>query len=288
MYDVQARLLRADKPVDSRIKVILVDEAALNSMADIAGRWPWPRAIWADLLDFLSMGGAKAVLFDILFTERQDDANDKALIEATMASQNVYHSIIIKHDDPDPEAKNNNDLNRPMPPEFIGRFAVKNVSGSLAVHHGAESNAFSLPIIGLPEASKSIAVVEFKPDADNSYRRTQPLREYQGRYFPVLGLAPFVNEESKIVINPDSIVVNDRKMPVDHNGNVIINMYGLDKIDTYSMSGVFASLQKIRKGEVEDLLVNPEVFKDSIVFIGVSAVGGRTSSRFPWLRALPE
>ncbi len=287
VYDLQTRLLRADKPVDSRIKVILVDEAALNSMADIAGRWPWPRAIWADLLDFLSMGGAKAVLFDILFTERQDEANDKALIEATMASQNVYHSIIIKHDDPDPEAKNNSDLNRPMPPDFIHRFAVKNVSGSLAVPPGAESNAFSLPIAGLPEASKSIAVVEFKPDADNSYRRTQPLREYQGKYFPVLGLAPFIDEDSKIVIKRDSIWVNDRRLPIDHNGDVLINMYGLDKVDTYSMSGVFASLQKIRKGEVENLLVNPEVFKDSIVFIGVSAVGGADLKSMPMAPSAP-
>ena len=67
--------------------------------------------------------------------------------------------------------------------------------------------------------------------------------------------------------------LNDRKIPLDANGNSIINMYDLKKIDTFSMSGIFASLQKIRQGEVENLLVNPEVFKDSIVFIGASAIG---------------
>ena len=41
-YDTQAKLLRSGKPVDTRIKVILVDEAALKSLAEIAGRWPWP------------------------------------------------------------------------------------------------------------------------------------------------------------------------------------------------------------------------------------------------------
>jgi len=97
-YDLQAKLLRVDKVLDSRIKVILVDEASLASLSDIAGRWPWPRAIWADLLDFLSMGGARTVLFDIVFLERDrySEENDRALIDATQASQNVYHSIIIR------------------------------------------------------------------------------------------------------------------------------------------------------------------------------------------------
>ena len=137
------------------------------------------------------------------------------------------------------------------------------------------------PFAGLAAASKGMAVVEFTPDSDGVYRRTQPLREYQGRYFPVLGLAPFIDDKSAISIQKDTITINDRAIPVDENGNCIINMYGLNKVDTYSMSGVFASLQKIRKGEVEDLLVNPEAFKDSIVFIAVSAVGGADLKAIP-------
>ena len=70
LYDLQTKLLRSDKVSDSKIKVILIDEASLKSVADIAGRWPWPRAIWSDLLDFLSIGGARTVLFDLLFLER--------------------------------------------------------------------------------------------------------------------------------------------------------------------------------------------------------------------------
>jgi adenylate cyclase len=272
-YDFQARLLRKEKILDKKIKVILVDEASLKSMSDIAGRWPWPRAIWADLLDFLSLGGARAVLFDVLFLERQDKVNDKVLIDATKASQNVFHSMLIKREEPDKDAKNNSDLNRSMPDDFKNRFALKNISGSIINKPGAENNDFSLPIDGLPEVSKGITVVEFTSDDDGVYRRTKPLREYQGNYFPVLGLAPFINENSKIIIRGHTISVNDRKLPVDENGKYIINMYGLDKVETYSMSGVFSSLQKIRKGEVEDLLVDPEVFRDSLVFIGASAVG---------------
>ncbi len=70
LYDIQTKLFRSDIAPDSKIKVILIDDASLTSMANIAGTWPWPRAIWADLLDFLSIGGARAVFFDLIFLKR--------------------------------------------------------------------------------------------------------------------------------------------------------------------------------------------------------------------------
>jgi len=272
-YDVQARMLRSEKIPDRNIKVILVDEAALKSMNDIAGRWPWPRAIWGDLLDFLSMGGARAALFDIMFLERQDKANDSALRDATKEFQNAYHSMMISREQADQGAKDQAGIGGPLPADLVKRFALGNVTGSLRITPGAESNNYSLPIAGLAEASKGMAVVEFTPDSDNVFRRTKPLREYQGNYFPVLGFAPFVDSKSPVDIDEQNIRVNGRNIPVDANGNAIINMYAVDKVDTYSISGVFASLQKIRQGDVSDMLVNPQEFKDSIVFIGISAVG---------------
>jgi adenylate cyclase len=287
VYDLQAKLLRAEKTIDGKLKVILVDEASLKSMSDIAGRWPWPRAIWADLLDFLSMGGARAVLFDVLFLERQNTKNDNALIDATMSSKNVYHSMLIKREEPDQDEKNNSDLNRPLPVDFVNRFSLKGVTGAFIKKRGAENNDYSLPITGLPEASKGMAVVEFTSDDDGVYRRTRPIREYQGRYYPVLGLAPFIDGRSPIVLRNDSITINDRTIPVDANRNCVINMYPLKKVETYSLGGIFASLQKIRAGEVESLLVNPEEFRDSLVFIGASAVGTSDLKSIPMAPGAP-
>jgi adenylate cyclase len=272
-YDLQARLIRSEKPLDGNIKVILVDEAALKSMNDLAGRWPWPRAIWSDLLDFLSMGGARAALFDILFLERQDKANDKALRDATKDFRYAYHSMMISRELADQATQGRLAAGERMPESFVERFALDNVSGALPVKPGTENNEFVLPIPGLAEASAGMAVVEFTPDSDNGYRRTRPLREYQRNYFPVLGLAPFVDGRTHVDIGPGMIRIGGHNIPVDDNGNCLINMYALDKVDTYSISGIFASLQKIRKGEVSDVLVQPSEFKDSIVLIGTSAVG---------------
>lgn len=286
LHDIQARLLRTDKATDPTIKVILVDEATLKSMDHIAGRWPWPRAIWGDLLDYLSLGGARAVLFDILFIEqdRTNSVNDKTLYSATKDSKNVYHSMLLRHEEMD-DGEHQEAAH--LPGEFVERFALKNIDGSPAVKASMENNDYSLPVARLPEASKGVAVVEFKPDDDGVFRRTQPLREYQGNFFPVLGLAPFVDSNTPISIREGAITINDRTIPLDENGNSLINMYGLNRVDTYSMSGVFKTLQQLRKGDDGNLFLSPEIFKDSIVYIGVSAIGAADLKTIPMHPSAP-
>jgi adenylate cyclase len=274
VYDAKAKLFRSSKLPPKTLKTILIDDASMKAMESIAGRWPWPRAVYSDLLEFLTTyGGARAVLFDILFSEHSDESNDNALIDATAASGNAYHSMIVKWDSPDDDRKYNEQLNLPMPAKFISRHAVKNASGQPVITPGKANNDFALPIEGLHPASRGVAVVEFTPDSDNVLRRTRPLREYQGRFFPVLGLAPFIDENSTVVMKDDRVEINDRALPIDRNGNYIINMYAIDRVEPYSVAAVLSSLNKIKQGELEDLIVQPDEFKDAIVFIGASAVG---------------
>jgi adenylate cyclase len=282
VYDAQVKLFRSDKTPPKQIKTILVDDASIKALESIAGRWPWPREIWADLLDFLvNYGGAKAVFFDILFSERSEELNDQALISATAASKNVYHSMIIQPVKPDDDRRYNEDLGLPLPAGFADRFALKRVEGMVAAVPGRENNDYTLPIEGLRPVSKGVAVVEFPPDSDNVLRRTRPLRDYQGKLFPVLGLAPFIDETTQVVIREDAIVINDRVLPIDEKGAYVINMYGIEKAEPYSIGGILASLNKIKAGELENLIVDPEEFRDSIVFVGASAVGAKDLKATP-------
>jgi adenylate cyclase len=281
VYDAKVKLFRSHKVPPKQIKIILIDDASIKALEPLAGRWPWPRVIWSDLLDFLSMGGAKAVLFDILFTERTDTANDGALIEATAASQNVYHSMILKHELPDDDRRYNEELGMPLPADFVTGFAVKRVAGTVAIRPGAENNDYTLPVEGLRQVSKGIADVEFPPDRDGVLRRTKPLREYQGHYFPVLGLAPFIDDGTPVDIRKDAVVINDRVLPLDQKGNLHINMYDVERTEPYSIGGIFASLNKMKAGDLEDLVVNPEEFKDCLVFVGASAVGTKDLKATP-------
>lgn len=273
-FDAKSKLFRSDKIPPGTIKVVLIDDASIKALDGIAGRWPWPRKIYADLLEFMKIGGAKAVLFDILFDARQDEESDGVLVMATQSSGNIYHSMVLNRATADDDRRFHSDLGLPLPGDFVARYAIKQIAGGLPIKSEEQNNDFALPIEPLRSVSQGIAVVEFPPDSDGVFRRTKPLREYQGKYFPVLGLVPFIDEHSRVAIDKNSITINDRIIPLDGHGNYAINMYPIDMVKPYSVSGIFQSYQKMQQGDVENLLVNPDEFKDAIVFIGVSAVGG--------------
>jgi len=272
-YDSAVQLLRKNKSVSDDVAVILIDDQSLSALNSMLGRWPWPRTIYSDLLEFLSMGGARAVLFDILFTEYQDvlegegiSGDDRYLVSATETAGTVYHAVQLLKDSPD--EKNRTLLNRPLPEGFTERFAIQNIK--LPPDYKPVNNKFYIPFKELYAASHGIAIVEFKADRDGVFRRTKPIREYRGSFFPVMGLAPLL-KNGQVVMEKDRIRIGEKVIPLDHDGNYILNFYG--KYKPYSISGVFLSLHKIRMGEVEDLMIDPGVFEDKIVYVGGSAIG---------------
>ncbi|MDH5542877.1 MAG: adenylate/guanylate cyclase domain-containing protein [Nitrospinota bacterium] len=272
-FDATARQLRGNLETTQDVVVILIDEASLQALNSIVGRWPWPRAVYSDLLEFLAMGEPRAVFFDIMFAENQetlDDGeigpNDRALVLATYDSGNVFHAMQLLVDKED--EKNKTLLNRPLPKEFADNFSLPEVSINFE-HHG-EANNYYTPIYELAMASKGIGVVEFTSDEDGIYRQTRPFREYHGKYFPVAGIAPLLSGE-KIEIEKKRIRIGDKNIPTNREGKIIINPYG--KINPFSISGLFSSLQMIKSGDIESLLVHPDEFRDKIVYIGASAVG---------------
>lgn len=78
LYDA-ALSLRLMKP-DPDVVVVAIDD---RSLAEI-GRWPWSRAVHAELLNRLAAAGTKVVAMDIIFHEPAHDRlqGDKALVEA--------------------------------------------------------------------------------------------------------------------------------------------------------------------------------------------------------------
>ena len=67
-YDLGVRA--TSKTPSDKIAVIAIDDQSIANM----GRWPWPRAIQAKMLDILSAGQAKVVGNTVLFFEPQVDA----------------------------------------------------------------------------------------------------------------------------------------------------------------------------------------------------------------------
>ena len=281
--DLRTKLLRDNKVLPSDIVLLLIDEASLNALGEVVGRWPWPRFIHAELIDFLSQIGARAVIMDVMFTENEFapglssgtlSDNDFRLVESTKSAKNVYHTSQIISDEPD--EYNRDLLNKPLPIEFINRFSI-NVE---AIDETIEHNHYYLPFKELYEASRGIGVVSFFPDSDGVFRSQKLLFNYQDNFFPALSLAPIVAQfgYDKITLKKDSIEIkNDEgsliRIPLTKNNEYFVNMYGYGLYNEFSISGVILSMLEIKKGELDDLPVQPDEFRDKIVFIGASAAG---------------
>lgn len=78
--------LRGVQPAHSDIILVEIDDNSLKAL----GQWPWPRGVYARLLDALAEYEPAAVFFDILFTEASSDpAQDEALARASRKLGNV-------------------------------------------------------------------------------------------------------------------------------------------------------------------------------------------------------
>ncbi len=280
--DLRTRLIRKDVSLPSEIAVIVIDEATLNYVNYIAGRWPWPRRIHADLIDALKQWGARDIVMDVLFTEKQVDGSDtgdlsgpdelgrddRRLTAATAAAGNVTHAFQLMKDRPD--KYNREQLNRDLPDDFPDKFALNvNASGDAGGY-----NNFSLPFRQLYRAAAGVGVVTFDNDADGVFRSERLLFDYRGNYLPGLSLSPLLNryQNQPITLTDRCLELDDLTIPLQ-DGEYYINMYGRYKDNVYSYGGVLVTIGKLNQGMLGDLPVRPEEFTGRTVFIGAAAAG---------------
>ncbi len=276
--DWRMGLTRAQTALPDDVAVVLIDDASLYALDPVVGRWPWPRHVHGELIDFLYQCGARLVVMDILFSERQKDCEvsadglgraDSQLVEASRAADNVLYAFQLVDDIPD--EYNQNLLNAPMPKDFIKRFSV-NAQGRLSPR---EYNNFYLPYEELYANAAGMGVVTFLPDHDNVYRSEALVFDYQGQRFPSLGLAAAMarlgignvlleNQTMTIPVKGSTV-----KIPLQDDGKYYINMY--NDYQQKSYSGLLQAIIKTEQDDLSNRMVNPEEFKDKVVFVGASA-----------------
>jgi adenylate cyclase len=77
---------------DGQIVIVDIDEPSLDRMAPLHGRYPWPRSVHAEMIEWIARQQPQAILFDIIFTDpdalRPDD--DAYLAEVAAASPSLF------------------------------------------------------------------------------------------------------------------------------------------------------------------------------------------------------
>jgi adenylate cyclase len=298
-YDWRVQHVSPARPAPKDIAIVLVDDASLQYMDARVGRWPWPRSVFADLIDFIELGGPRAIVFDMLFVERQQGADgadhDERLMEATRAAGNVYHAMQLMADSAD--ELNAAAIDPPLPAELRERFDLAPHTGphpnpgacvpdtinrlhpcsrlpqGEGVNNEANYNNYLIPIDGLHQAAAGLGVVTVDPDADNVLRRARLTASYHGALFPALSLAPLLHgaDVSAVHLRNSQLFRAGRPIPLTADGSYLVNMYRA--FETYSASGLLDSVSALNAGEVDKMMVDPQTFAGKYVFIGASAVG---------------
>jgi adenylate cyclase len=84
---VDARFtVRGDRPTPKDVVVVQIDDVTFN---DLSERWPFRRSTHAKAVEQLTRAGAKAIAYDVQFTEPTTPREDNALIDAVDRARNV-------------------------------------------------------------------------------------------------------------------------------------------------------------------------------------------------------
>jgi adenylate cyclase len=267
----------------------LLDQASLDWGKNENGwAWPWPRTVYGAVLDFCKRGGAKAVAFDVLYTEPSvyEAADDAALGDALRRSGNFVGALFLGS--PTGETTNWPSGAIPLVPpiqdldQWLNPFRSQQVTKFRA----------TFPIPEIATNAALLANVSDLPDSDGLFRRAAQFRVFDGKPVPSLGLGAYLAAEKVARRSPTLrlkngwLEVGDLRAPIDDQGRAILRFRGRNGThETYSAAAVIQSELRLQAGEKPGL--EPGVFKDAYVFFGFSAPGLLDSHPSPINRVYP-
>ena len=265
-----AATARPAAPAD-RLSLVLIDNDSLRRMEPLVGRWPWPRLVHATVIDYLAAAGAKVIAYDVLFAERDirkfmvadtewtGEESDAALVESTRKAGNVVHiAEAASAELIDPSREVAIDLTAPA-------LNVK-LAAPTCVQHRPRMTP---PFPALAQASRAIGHSLLILDADGPVRRVAPVVQVGERTVPSLSLAA-ITVAGATAAPAVSVDQGQCAALVPWRGPAE-NANGQPTFTSYSFYDVFRAQQQVYEGQKPD--VDPALFEDRIVIVGVNADG---------------
>ncbi len=271
-WDWRVNAMAKPAKTTENIRLILLDQNSLDWAKEENGlSWPWPREVYNTIIQFCQRNGAKALAFDVLFTEpsKYGVDDDRALAAAI---QNFKHFVGAVSLSRSAGSEQRWPAFAPEP-----AFSVLGLGEWLSAT-GASDVVFSRATFPIPEiaaASGVLGDVHLNPDRDNVYRRSALFHVFDGRALPSLALGSYLASQPGIPLKIEAghLIIGDRNIPIDRRGNAILNFRGSSGTHkAYSAAAVIQSELRIRQGE-KPTIGDPGSFKDAYVFFGFSAPG---------------
>ncbi len=254
-YDLFSRHLNPARPSNS-IVVVQIDQPSIDALSKEGITWPWPRQIYAPIVEYLSE--ADAVFMDILFTEPSSygQEDDALFAEAAKRASNVYLPLFLTQQEKTPT---------PEDEEFIKHIAIGD-----RIYPALTFNSAITPVDVLKSSIKESGNVTISPDEDGVYRRVPlvfGLKQYTIPNF-ILG---YLIEKGWVKIAQGSIYARDTRIPL--TGGRLLIRYSKEKnpFKVFSAVDILSSYHDVSASK--NPAVQKDFFKGKVVFIGLTAAG---------------
>ncbi|MDE3177784.1 MAG: adenylate/guanylate cyclase domain-containing protein [Pseudomonadota bacterium] len=238
------------------IRVVEIDDASIAKL----GRWPWPRARLAEMIEKIADAGAAVVALDVLLYDPGDPQDDARLAQAIQGRPVVLGQFFT------------NDGNAPRLAEKAG-FAFAG-DDPTRYAYGFRGAMTPLPIFA--QAAAGVGFLNWLPDNDRVVRRVPLVLDVNGRLTPAFAL-----EALRVAQGASSYTVKSSNASGEFGFGAHTGMVAIRDGDAVAQTGPRGDFRIHFAGDDPRIRVSAaslfapgadlSVFAGKIVFIGVSA-----------------
>ncbi|MBF0468186.1 MAG: adenylate/guanylate cyclase domain-containing protein [Desulfamplus sp.] len=194
-WDWRESIMAKPSSATGEICLILVDQGSLDWMSQNNGlNWPWPREIYSVVVDFCKRNQAKAVAFDVLFTEPSSYGveDDRTFGKAAADYGKVASAAFLKK-------LSGSHTKWPQGAGFEP-IVLEGANSWLKTPAG-QACLFPRAVMPIPELTATSAIlcnVQQEPDPDGIYRRTRMVSFFDSKAVPSLGLGIYFAADNEL------------------------------------------------------------------------------------------
>jgi len=279
----------------ANISMVLIDQTSLEMVSrTIHHGWPWPREFYAKMIGFLHQAGARAVVFDMYFSEPDNDRpeisgadSDAALAAATQFASNIVHSYVLYRKGEDVPIEKR---------DAIKRMSALDGDGLDHVPALRRYSTGALPTNVLTEAAAAIGFATQEPESDNILRRQALLARFEDRFedtvvkSQALAATGFLRPGDALRLEPGRLRIGADSIAIDASATAFLHWYRppADRTSPFDHHIAYNILRAvIRQDAGMDPQIPPGTFKDRIVFIGSTATGSFDDWATPLTNSIP-
>ena len=248
------------------VRVVLIDSESLAAV----GTWPWPRYYLARLAEEIASQDAKVIGFDVLFPESDPVRPDRFAKLYPELSAGAAGEIAAL---PSMDALFGQAVGRA--PMVIARAGADSgvtdgdaliVDAAITGQLPRDIDQWPAAITAIPELEDSAlghGLVNGPPDADGIIRAVPMMMRVAGKPMPgiALEMARLGIGADAIRVSPSRIDVQDRHIPIDRRGRMLLRF------------GDFPNSHIVSAADVLSRHVPRDYFTGKIVLIGLAAEG---------------